>query len=66
MEGLDEIDSDGRGMWQFVNGGQRYLLGEIPDGAPQTFEREGAVFVYLSSPVIGASLSYEPLESDSN
>ena len=63
VEGLDEIDRDGRGMWQFVNGGQRYLLGEIPDGAPQAFEREGAVTVYLSPPASEASPSYAPLSS---
>ena len=63
VEGLDEIDRDGRGMWQFVNGGQRYLLGEIPDGPPQAFELEGAVTVHLSPPASEASPRYEPLPS---
>ena len=63
MEGLDEIDRDGRGMWQFANGGQRYLYGEIPEGPPPVFELDGAVTIYLSPPGSEAAPSYEPLRN---
>ncbi|MCS5681635.1 MAG: hypothetical protein NZ609_03705 [Acidimicrobiales bacterium] len=63
VEGLDEIDRDGRGMWQFTNGGQRYLYGEIPEGPPPAFELDGAVTVYLSPPGSEAAPSYEPLSN---
>ena len=63
VEGLDEIDRAGRGMWQVTNGRQRYRYGEIPDGPPPAFELDGAVTVYLSPPGSEAAPSYEPLSN---
>ncbi len=48
--GLDEIDRDGVGMWRFVNGGQRYKPGEIPEGPPSAFVLEGSVTIYEQRP----------------
>ena len=48
--GLDEIDKDGVGMWRWIDGGQRYLLGEIPEGAPDAFVVEGSVAIYDERP----------------
>ena len=50
VSGLDEIDRDGVGMWRFVNGGQRYKPGEIPEGPPDAFVLEGSVTIYEQRP----------------
>lgn len=50
VPGLDEIDRDGVGMWRFVNGGQRYKPGEIPEGPPAAFVLEGTVTIYEQRP----------------
>ena len=42
-EGPDEIRKPGKGLYQFVDGGKRYLLGEFPKGPPKMFEPAGAV-----------------------
>ncbi len=48
--GLDEIDTDGVGMWRWVDGGIRYKPGEIPEGPPKAFEMEGSVAIYPERP----------------
>ncbi|MDX2381355.1 MAG: hypothetical protein QNM02_16535, partial [Acidimicrobiia bacterium] len=48
--GLDEIDKEGVGMWRWIDGGLRYLLGEIPVGAPDAFVMEGSVAIYAERP----------------
>ena len=60
-KGLDEIDRIDQGMCRVATGGQRYLLGEIANGAPQASGREGTVILYRFRPLIEASRSYEPL-----
>jgi hypothetical protein len=61
--GLDEIDRDGVGMWRWVDGGTRYLPGEIPEGPPKAFVEEGSVAVYAERPASEAIPGdYEPLE----
>ena len=50
VSGLDEIDRDGVGMWRFVNDGQRYKPGEIPEGPPAAFVLEGSVTIYEQRP----------------
>ena len=47
--GPDEIRKDGVGMYQFVDGGQRYLPGEWPT-ADKMFDPTGAVSIYTSPP----------------
>jgi hypothetical protein len=59
--GLDEIDRDGVGMWRWVDGGTRYLLGEIPSGPPSAFVEEGSVAIYETAPPEEATRDYEPL-----
>ncbi|MGA9276205.1 hypothetical protein [Ilumatobacter sp.] len=59
--GPDEIDRDGNGLWQYVDGGIRYKPGEIPSGPPKAFVTDGAVTIY-SEPPPGESLpAYEPI-----
>lgn len=47
--GPDEIRKDGVGMYQYVNGGARYLPGEWPT-EDQLFDPEGAVAIYETPP----------------
>lgn len=48
--GVDELDKDGVGMYQWVNGGQRYLPGQWPETDPDVFNPEGAVSFYVDVP----------------
>jgi hypothetical protein len=48
--GPDENGGQGRGLWAFVDGGTRYLRGEIPEGTPKVFDRNGAVTIYDQAP----------------
>lgn len=60
--GLDEIDREGTGLWRFVNGGQRYQPGEIPEGPPDAFVLDGTVTIYEQRPDDEAFPDdYEPL-----
>jgi hypothetical protein len=47
--GPDEIRKDGVGMYQFVDGGQRYLPGQWPT-TDKMFDPTGAVSLYTSPP----------------
>jgi hypothetical protein len=47
--GPDEIRKDGVGMYQYVDGGQRYLPGEWP-AADKMFDPAGAVSLYTTPP----------------
>jgi hypothetical protein len=47
--GPDEIRKDGVGMYEFVNGGQRYLPGQWPT-TDKMFDPTGAVSLYTTPP----------------
>ena len=47
--GADEIRRDGTGMYQYVDGGKRYLPGEWPT-EDKLFNPDGAVAIYLTPP----------------
>jgi hypothetical protein len=47
--GPDEIRKDGVGMYQFVDGGQRYLPGQWP-ATDKMFDPTGAVSIYTTPP----------------
>ena len=47
--GPDEIRKEGVGMYQFVDGGQRYLPGQWPT-VDKAFDPTGAVSIYTSPP----------------
>jgi hypothetical protein len=47
--GPDEIRKDGTGMYQYVDGGKRYLLGEFGTD-DKAFDPNGAVALYTSPP----------------
>ena len=47
--GLDEIRKEGTGMYQYVDGGKRYLPGEWPT-EDKLFNPDGAVAIYDQPP----------------
>jgi hypothetical protein len=47
--GPDELRKEGSGMWQFVDGGARYLPGEWPN-EDRMFDPDGAEDIYLTPP----------------
>jgi Periplasmic binding protein len=48
--GPDELNNQGKGMYEFVDGGKRYLPGHWPSGAPDVFDTKGAVALYTTVP----------------
>ncbi|MEQ8839359.1 MAG: hypothetical protein RIB98_00095 [Acidimicrobiales bacterium] len=48
--GVDELDREGPGIYQYVDGGTRYLPGAWPDTDPNVFVPEGAVDRYVTRP----------------
>lgn len=49
-EGPDETGREGKGMYRWVEGGQRYLPGEWPESPPPAFEEEGTITYYEEPP----------------
>ena len=48
--GVDELDREGPGVYQYVDGGLRYLPGSWPETDPKVFDPEGAVDRYVTRP----------------
>ena len=48
--GVDELDREGPGVYQYVDGGTRYLPGSWPETDPDGFNPEGAVDRYVTRP----------------
>ena len=59
-EGPDEIRKPGRGLYQFVDGGKRYLPGEFPNAPPKMFDPAGAVALYSEIPAAERPPDYPP------
>lgn len=55
--GPDEIRKQGTGMWQYVDGGQRYLPGSWPSDL-KVFDPAGAVTIYDTPPADEVPKSY--------
>ena len=64
--GEDDLGVSGSGMYQHVNGGERYLLGEFPESETEVFNLENSVTTYQRTPEAEASPYYEPLSSSAN
>jgi hypothetical protein len=60
--GPDEQNKVGKGMWAYVDGGRRYLLGEKPPkvGDDVLFDPKGAVTLYKEIPADSAPPDYAP------
>jgi hypothetical protein len=48
--GPDELNHPGKGLYEYVQGGKRYLPGQWPDVAPDVFTTNGAVTIYGTLP----------------
>lgn len=59
--GIDELRREAPGMYQFVDGGRRYLLGEFAGAAPVLFDPAGAVSMYDDQPADEPIPTYDPL-----
>jgi hypothetical protein len=49
-KGPDEINHDGTGLYEFVDGGKRYFYNTWPKTAPKVFTTDGAVTIYKTVP----------------
>ncbi len=56
--GPDERGVEGTGMYRYVDGGRRHLLGEWPDTAPKVFDPDGAVALYREIPAADQPPAY--------
>jgi hypothetical protein len=56
--GPSETRTEGQGMYQYVDGGTRYLPGEWPESPPGVFDPDGAVALYTESPAEEAYPDY--------
>lgn len=50
VDGPDELNHQGKGLYEYVDGGKRYLPGQWPDTAPDVFNTTGAVTIYETVP----------------
>lgn len=57
-EGVDEVGNQGRGMWEYSRGGQRYLPGQWPEGEPDVFDPETSVTLFTEVPPADRAPSY--------
>ena len=48
--GKDEIERQGQGLYQYVDGGKRYFPGEWPSQPSRAFDPSGAVTIYTTPP----------------
>ena len=62
--GLDELRKEGAGLWRFVDGGKRYLVGEWPEEDFRAFDEEGTSTIYDEVPESEAPPDYEPLAAE--
>ncbi len=59
--GKDEISQEGAGLWQYVDGGQRYYADDWSEGEFKAFDPAGASGIYADHPEGTAPPEYEPL-----
>jgi hypothetical protein len=56
--GPDELNHPGQGLYEYVDGGKRYLPGGWPHTAPDVFTTKGAVTIYKTIPPSERVLNY--------
>lgn len=59
--GIDELEREAAGMYQYVAGGLRYLSGAQPETDPAVFDPAGAVTLYTERPASEPVPTYDPL-----
>jgi hypothetical protein len=50
ISGPDELGRNGAGLYEYVDGGKRYLPGQWPSTPTKAFQKAGAVALYTSPP----------------
>jgi hypothetical protein len=56
--GVDEVGNEGTGMWEYAQGGKRYLPGQWPEGEPPIFDASTSVTQFDSLPPADRPPSY--------
>ncbi len=56
--GPDELNHQGKGLYEYVDGGKRYLPGQFPDAPPDVFNPQGAVTIYTKVPAAESVPAY--------
>jgi hypothetical protein len=56
--GPDELNHVGKGLYEYVQGGKRYLPGQWPNSAPDVFTTNGAITIYETIPPAESVPSY--------
>ena len=56
--GPDEVGKQGTGMYEYVDGGKRYLFGQWTTAPDQAFNPSGAVTIYAKPPPSDAAPNY--------
>jgi hypothetical protein len=57
-KGVDEVGTAGTGMWEYANGGKRYLPGRWPSGEPAVFDPKTSVIQFATLPKADQPPSY--------
>ena len=57
-EGPQENGREGKGMYRYVDGGKRYLPGELPTTEPKVFDPNGTVLLFPERPETDRPPSY--------
>jgi hypothetical protein len=60
LVGPDELAQEAPGMYQYVDGGVRYLPDEWPDTEPKAFDLDGAVAIYDTPPPGEEATCHQP------
>jgi hypothetical protein len=50
ISGPDELGRPGQGLYEYVDGGKRYLPGQWPTEPTKAFQKSGAVAIYTTPP----------------
>lgn len=58
VTGPDELNHQGKGLYEYVDGGKRYLPGAWPKTPPDVFDPKGAVTIYTQVPAAESVPSY--------
>jgi hypothetical protein len=63
-EGEDEVGNEGRGLYRYANGAQRYTLGSFPDSIEEAglFDEANSVTIFPEVPAEDDTPDYEPPE----
>ncbi len=60
LTGPDELGQEAPGMYQYVDGGVRYLPDDWPDTDPKVFDTDGAVAIYDTPPPGEEATCHQP------